>query len=75
MRSESANGKMRVFLSGVMFDVECDGRTRGYPSLCQGRLCRVQEAMSVENPIHEFGPNLRAEMQMIGVQSCAVGAR
>ena len=64
MMSEINNGKMRVFLSDVMFDVERDGKG-GRVSIPFGRqdctvFCKV---MSTEDTIHEFAPTLRTEAQ------------
>ena len=64
MMSEIDNGKMRVFLSGVMFDVERDGKG-GRVSIPFGRQdCTVfRKVMSTEDTIHEFAPALRTEDQ------------
>lgn len=64
MMSEIDNGKMRVFLSDVMFDTERDGRG-GRVSIPFGRQdCTVfRKVMSTEDTIHEFAPTLRTEAQ------------
>ena len=64
MMSEIDNGKMRVFLSDVMFDVERDGKG-GRVSIPFGRGdCTVfRKVMSTEDTIHEFAPALRTEDQ------------
>ena len=64
MMSEIDNGKMRVFLSDVMFDVERDGKG-GRVSIPFGRQdCTVfRKVMSTEDTIHEFAPALRTEAQ------------
>lgn len=64
MMSEIDNGKMRVFLSDVMFDVERDGKG-GSVSIPFGRRdCTVfRKVMSTEDTIHEFAPALRTEDQ------------
>ena len=64
MMSEIDNGKMRVFLSDVMFDVERDGRG-GRVSIPFGKGdCTVfRKVMSTEDTIHEFAPTLRTEAQ------------
>ena len=64
MMSEIDNGKMRVFLSDVMFDVERDGKG-GRVSIPFGRQdCTVfRKVMSTEDTIHEFAPALRTEDQ------------
>lgn len=64
MMSEIDNGKMRVFPSDVMFDVERDGRG-GRVSIPFGRQdCTVfRKVMSTEDTIHEFAPTLRTEAQ------------
>ena len=64
MMSEIDNGKMRVFLSDVMFDVERDGKG-GRVSIPFGRQdCTVfRKVMSTEDTIHEFAPTLRTEAQ------------
>ena len=60
MMSEIDNGKMRVFLSDVMFDVERDGKG-GRVSIPFGKAdCTVfRKVMSTEDTIHEFAPTLR----------------
>lgn len=62
--SEIDNGKMRVFLSDVMFDVERDGKG-GRVSIPFGKAdCTVfRKVMSTEDTIHEFAPALRTEGQ------------
>lgn len=62
--SEIDNGKMRVFLSDVMFDVERDGKG-GRVSIPFGKAdCTVfRKVMSTEDTIHEFAPTLRTEAQ------------
>ncbi len=64
MMSEIDNGKMRVFLSDVMFDTERDGKG-GRVSIPFGRQdCTVfRKVMSTEDTIHEFAPTLRTEAQ------------
>lgn len=64
MMSEIDNGKMRVFLSDVMFDVERDGKG-GRVSIPFGKGdCTVfRKVMSTEDTIHEFAPTLRTEAQ------------
>lgn len=64
MMGEIDNGKMRVFLSDVMFDVERDGHG-GRVSIPFGRKdCTVfRKVMSTEDTIHEFAPALRTEDQ------------
>lgn len=64
MMSEIDNGKMRVFLSDVMFDVERDGKGSRV-SIPFGRQdCTVfRKVMSTEDTIHEFAPALRTEDQ------------
>lgn len=64
MMSEIDNGKMRVFLSDVMFDVERDGKG-GRVSIPFGKAdCTVfRKVMSTEDTIHEFAPALRTEDQ------------
>lgn len=54
------NGKMGVFLSHVMFDVDRDGRG-GRVSIPFGRqdCTAFRKVMSTENTIHEFAPTLR----------------
>ena len=65
MISEIDNGKMRVFLSDVMFDVERDGKG-GRVSIPFGRQdCTVfRKVMSTEDTIQEFAPALRTEAQV-----------
>ena len=65
MISEIDNGKMRVFLSDVMFDQETDGRGRKV-SIPFGRQdCTVfRKVMSTEDTIHEFAPALRTDAQV-----------
>ena len=65
MMSEIDNGKMRVFLSDVMFDTERDGKG-GRVSIPFGQQdCTVfRKVMSTEDTIHEFAPTLRAEAQV-----------
>lgn len=64
MMGEIDNGKMRVFLSDVMFDVERDGKG-GRVSIPFGKGdCTVfRKVMSTEDTIHEFAPTLRTEDQ------------
>lgn len=64
MMSEIDNGKMRVFLSDVMFDTERDGKG-GRVSIPFGKAdCTVfRKVMSTEDTIHEFAPQLRTEDQ------------
>ena len=64
MMSEIDNGKIRVFLSDVMFDVERDGKG-GRVSIPFGKAdCTVfRKVMSTEDTIHEFAPALRTEDQ------------
>ena len=65
MISEIDNGKMRIFLSDVMFDVERDGGG-GRVSIPFGRQdCTVfRKVMSTEDTITEFAPTLRTEAQV-----------
>ena len=65
MISEIDNGKMRVFLSDVMFDVERDNKG-GRVSIPFGRQdCTVfRKVMSTEDTIQEFAPALRTEAQV-----------
>ena len=65
MISEIDNGKMRVFLSDVMFDQETDGRGRKV-SIPFGRQdCTVfRKVMSTEDTIQEFAPALRTDSQV-----------
>lgn len=64
MISEVDNGKMRVFLSDVMFDQEEDGHGRTV-SIPFGRQdCTVfRKVMSTEDTIQEFAPALRTDAQ------------
>lgn len=64
MMSEIDNGKMRVFLSDVMFDTERDGKG-GRVSIPFGKAdCTVfRKVMSTEDTINEFAPTLRTEAQ------------
>lgn len=64
MMSEIDKGKMRVFLSDVMFDTERDGKG-GRVSIPFGKAdCTVfRKVMSTEDTIHEFAPTLRTEDQ------------
>ena len=64
MMSEIDNGKMRVFLSDVMFDMERDGKGSRV-SIPFGKAdCTVfRKVMSTEDTIHEFAPALRTEDQ------------
>ena len=64
MISEIDNGKMRVFLSDVMFDQEVDGKGRKV-SIPFGRQdCTVfRKVMSTEDTIQEFAPALRTDAQ------------
>lgn len=64
MMSEIDNGKMRVFLSDVMFDVERDDKG-GRVSIPFGKGdCTVfRKVMSTEDTIQEFAPALRTEAQ------------
>ena len=84
MISEVDNGKMRIFLSDVMFDAERDGRG-GRVSIPFGRAdCTVfRKVMSTEDTITEFAPTLRTEaqerafrcaLQMLG-DLCGLGTR
>lgn len=63
--SEIDNGKMRVFLSDVMFDVE-RGEGGSRVSIPFGRQdCTVfRKVMSTEDTIQEFAPTLRTEAQV-----------
>ena len=64
MMSEIDNGKMRVFLSDVMFDVERGGKGgRVYIPLGKADCTVFRKVMSTENTIHEFAPALRTEDQ------------
>lgn len=64
MMSEIDNGKMRVFLSDVMFDVDRGGKG-GRVSIPFGKGdCTVfRKVMSTEDTIQEFAPALRTEAQ------------
>ena len=64
MVSEIDNGKMRVFLSDMLFDVEGEGGSR--VSIPFGRHdCTVfRRVKSVEDVIQEFAPTLRTGAQM-----------
>ena len=64
MVSEIDNGKMRVFLSDMLFDVEGEGGSR--VSIPFGRRdCTVfRRVKSVEDVIQEFAPELRTGAQM-----------
>ena len=64
MMSEIDNGKMRVFLSDVLFDVEAEGSAR--VSIPFGRQdCTVfRKVKSVDDVIQEFAPSLRTEAQV-----------
>ena len=64
MISEIDNGKMRVFLSDVLFDVEAEGSAR--VSIPFGRQdCTVfRKVKSVDDVIQEFAPSLRTEAQV-----------
>ncbi len=64
MISEVDNGKMRVFLSDVMFDQEEDGKGRKV-SIPFGRQdCTVfRKVMLTEGTIQEFAPALRTDAQ------------
>lgn len=61
---EIDNGKMRVFLSDVLFDVEAEGSAR--VSIPFGRQdCTVfRKVKSVDDVIQEFAPALRTEAQV-----------
>lgn len=65
MISEVDNGKMRVFLSDVLFDQEGDGGGRKV-SIPFGRQdCTVfRKVMSTEDTIQEFAPALRTDAQV-----------
>lgn len=57
-------GKMRVFLSDVMFDTEKDGEGRRVPIPFGRGDCTVfRKVMSTEDTIAEFAPALRTEAQ------------
>lgn len=64
MISEIDNGKMRVFLSDVMFDQATDGKGREV-SIPFGKAdCTVfRKVMSTEDTIQEFAPALRTDAQ------------
>ena len=64
MMSEIDNGRMRVFLSDVMFDTERDGKG-GRVSIPFGKAdCTVsRKVVSTEGTIREFAPTLRTEAQ------------
>ena len=64
MMLEIDNGKMRVFLSDVVFDTERDGKG-GCVSIPFGKAdCTVfRKVMSTEDMIHEFALTLRTEAQ------------
>ena len=65
MISEVDSGKMRVFLSDVLFDQEGDGSGRKV-SIPFGRQdCTVfRKVMSTEDTIQEFAPALRTDAQV-----------
>lgn len=65
MISEVDNGKMRVFLSDMLFDQEGDGGGRKV-SIPFGRQdCTVfRKVMSTEDTIQEFAPALRTDAQV-----------
>ena len=65
MMSEIDNGKMRVFLSDVMFDTERDGKG-GRVSIPFGKAdCTVfRKVMSTGDTIQEFAPALRTDAQV-----------
>ena len=64
MMGEIDAGKMRVFLSDVMFDVERDGDGRRVAIPFGKGDCTVfRKVMSTEDTIHEFAPALRTEAQ------------
>ena len=64
MMSEIDNGKMRVFLSDVMFDTERDGKgSRVSIPFGKGDCTVFRKVMSTEDTIHEFAPALRTEGQ------------
>lgn len=57
-------GKMRVFLSDVMFDRERDGKGRSVPIPFGKGDCTVfRKVMSTEDTIAEFAPALRTDSQ------------
>lgn len=76
MMSEIDNGKMRVFLSDVMFDAERDGKG-GRVSIPFGKAdCTVfRKVMSTEDTINEFAPTLRTEAQARAGEDSAADAR
>lgn len=62
--SEVDNGKMRVFLSDVMFDQEEDGNGRKASIPFGRQACTVfRKIMSTEDAIQEFAPALRTDAQ------------
>ena len=63
MISEIDNGKMRVFLSDVLFDVEAEGSARVSIPFGKGDCTVFRKVMSTEDTIHEFAPTLRTEAQ------------
>lgn len=65
MMGEVDYGKMRVFLSDVMFDVEkgSDGRRVAIP-FGKGDCTVFRKVMSTEDMIHEFAPALRTADQV-----------
>lgn len=64
MISEVDNGKMRVFLSDVMFDQEEDGKGRKVSIPFVRQDCTVfRKVMSTEDTIQEFAPALRTDAQ------------
>ena len=64
MMSEIDNGKMRVFLSDVMFDTERNGKGgRVLIPFGKGGCTVFRKVMSTEDTIHEFAPTLRTEAQ------------
>ena len=64
MISEVDNGKMRAFLSDVMFDQEEDGKGRKVSIPFGRRDCTVfRKVMSTEDTIQEFAPALRTDAQ------------
>lgn len=64
MISEVDNGKMRVFLSEVMFDQEIDGKGRKVSIPFDKTDCTVfRKVMSTKDTIQEFAPALRTDAQ------------
>ncbi|OUO62066.1 hypothetical protein B5F74_02315 [Collinsella sp. An271] len=71
MVSEIDNGKMRVFLSDMLFDVDqADGRRVAIP-FGKGDCTVFRKVKSVEDVIREFAPALRTDAQQKALR-CAL---